>query len=46
MALLDALIEFDAALEWPLDDPLLADEPPSDVEPDGWLAQPLSAEVA
>ena len=37
MSLFDALIEFDAALEWPLDDPLLADDQPSAVvTAEGW----------
>lgn len=39
MSLFDALIEFDAALEWPLDDPLLADDQPTMiVNADGWGA--------
>lgn len=41
MTLFAALIEFDAALEWPLDDPLLADDQPSGVvAPGGWGTQP------
>ena len=45
MTVFDALIEFDAALDWPLDDPLLADEHPAGAELDGWAARPASAEV-
>ena len=41
MSLFDALIEFDAALEWPLDDPLLTDDQPAAVvTADGWGTQP------
>ena len=36
MSLLDAFSEFDAALDWQLDDPLLADEPMADDALGGW----------
>lgn len=38
MSLLDAFSEFDSALDWQLDDPLLADEPSPDDAGEGWPA--------
>jgi hypothetical protein len=43
MSLLDAFVEFDAALEWALDDPLLADDPPGAEPPGDWPQPPSSA---
>ena len=40
MSLLDLMQEFDAALEWPLDDPFLADHEPSTFTFEGWTAPP------
>lgn len=40
MSLLDAFVEFDAALEWALDDPLLADEPSGADAPAEWPQPP------
>jgi hypothetical protein len=42
MSLLDAFNEFDAALDWELDDPFLADERPADPG-DGWVPVPPPA---
>jgi hypothetical protein len=36
MSLSDLFLEFDAALEWPQDDPLLDDPIASEVGPTGW----------
>ncbi len=41
MRLLDVLIGFDAALDWPLDDPFLADHEPA-VQADGSNWAPAS----
>lgn len=40
MSLLDALSEFDAALDWQVDDPLLADEPSLADAGDSWSPAP------
>jgi len=42
MSLLDAFIEFDAALEWQLDDPLLGDDA-SGVDPEAAWGSPAPA---
>jgi len=41
--LLTLLEEFDAALEWQDDDPLLADHQPSVLTPSEWSAHPTPA---
>lgn len=43
MRLLDLLLQFDEALDWPLDDPLLAERTPSDADEEPWPLASVSA---